>query len=98
MAPRKTKAKAKAKASPLEAPAVSAEEVKEARKALEDKAIKHRANSNLMYWLQSQGKREGYDSLTAAARKEFALHWYAWSLKGGNTVNRTLRQVSNKKN
>lgn len=91
------KKKVAVEAAPLDIPAVSEEEVLDAKKFLDDKEVKHRQNSNLMYWLEAQGKKDGYNALTPTSRKKFFLHWVAKSIKEGNAVNRTWRKINNKK-
>jgi len=105
MAPKaKDKAKAKAKkakdkvtAEPITMPNVSAKEVADAEKVLKDEFEKRRANSNMMYWLQSQEKRDQYDALSPKLRKEFALSWYAWSLREGDTSKVSKRALGAEK-
>ena len=96
----KSKADAKKKTSkrgaaeaptPIAMPNVSAKEVEEAHKLLQDEVNRRRANSNMMYWLQTNGKRNNYAALLPKDRKQFALMWYAWSLKDGDTTKLTKR-------
>ena len=102
MAPRATTAQAKAKAKALAAqkaaeitrPKVSEKEIADARKTLEDKAAKHRANSNMMYYLDQRGERESYEALQPKERKNFALEWFAWSIKEGNVTKSSSRRVN----
>ena len=102
----KSKADAKKKTSkrgaaeaptPIAMPNVSAKDVEEAQKLLKDEADKRRANSNMMYWLQTNGKRNNYDALLPKDRKQFALMWYAWSLKDGDTTKLTKRASGTEK-
>ena len=67
-------------------PNVSAKEVEDAHKSLQDHVERRRANSNMMYWLSQQGKRSNYDALTPKERKDFAIMWFAWSVKEGVTM------------
>ena len=66
-------------------PNVSAKEVDDAQKSLQDHVERRRANSNMMYWLSQQGKLPNYDALTPKERKDFAIMWFAWSVKEGVT-------------
>ena len=72
----KTK-KTEAAAEPIQMPNVSAKEVEDAQKSLQDHVERRRANSNMMYWLSQQGKRPNYDALTPKERKDFAIMWFA---------------------
>ena len=67
MAPKKANGK-KAETKTLERPKVSEAEVADAKNILEDKDAKRRANSNMMYWLKTQNKRDAYDEATPAER------------------------------
>ncbi len=96
MAPKKAKGK-KAEKKTLERLKLSEAEVAEAKKMLEDKDAKRRANSNMMYWLKTQNKRDAYDEATPAERKQFANHWFAWSLHQGTAEQTSKRSVGNEK-
>ena len=103
MGPKKEKTKPKAKIGkgngktdpkPLYRPKVSDAEIAEARKMLEDKDAKRRANSNMMYYLASRGEREAYDQCSSAERKKFALEWYVWSIKESEVKHVTNRKLN----
>ena len=93
----KAKAKDKVTAEPIAMPNVTAKEVADAEKVLKDETEKRRANSNMMYWLQLQDKRAEYDNLSPKLRKEFALSWYAWSLREGDTTKVSKRALGAEK-
>jgi hypothetical protein len=95
MPPKKSKGKDEAKS--LEAPKVSEKELTEAKRVLQSAEEKRRANSNMMYWLNSQDKRAGYDAMSPADRKDFALSWFAWSLKESELKKGTKRRVGTDK-
>ena len=79
--PPKAKAKGKIAAPPpIQAPKVTEKEVNEARRMLSDGQAKHRANSNMMYWLKTTGQRESYDAITPKERKDLFVQWFAWSM------------------
>ena len=103
MGPKKEKTKPKAKIGkgngttnpkPLYRPKVSDAEIAEARKMLEDKDAKRRANSNMMYYLASRGEREAYDQCSSAERKKFALEWFVWSIKESEVKHVTTRKLN----
>ena len=52
---------------------------------MQDHVERRRANSNMMYWLSQQGKLPNYDAWTPKERKDFAIMWFAWSVKEGVT-------------
>eukprot|EP00959_Pyramimonas_sp_CCMP1952_P151156 3163397-Pyramimonas_sp.AAC.1 len=71
MAPKgKAKAKPKAKASPgeLAMPQVSDADLAEAKRILQSSTEKCRTNSNVIYWLNTSGKRVHYDSKTPSSQ------------------------------
>ena len=103
MGPKKEKTKPKAKIGkgngktdpkPLFRPTVSDAEIADAKKLLEDKDRKRRANSNMMYYLASRGEREAYDQCSSAERKKFALEWYVWSIKESEVKHVTTRKLN----
>ena len=103
MGPKKEKTKPKAKIGkgngttnpkPLFRPKVSDAEIAEAKKLLEDKDAKRRANSNMMYYLASRGEREAYDQCSSAERKKFALEWFVWSIKESEVKHVTTRKLN----
>ena len=103
MGPKKEKTKPKAKIGkgngttnpkPLFRPKVSDAEIADAKKLLEDKDAKRRANSNMMYYLASRGEREAYDQCSSAERKKFALEWYVWSIKESEVKHVTTRKLN----
>jgi hypothetical protein len=73
-------------------PNVTSSEVEQAKLALQDENAKRRANSNMMYWLAQEGKRDNYDSMTPSDRKAFALAWYANSAKEGTMTKSSKRK------
>ena len=93
------KAKAKAKrtkatttsAEPLKLPSVTSTEVDAAKKALECADAKRRASSNMLYWLEQRGEKELYGNMEPKQRKDYAIMWYAWSVKEGETKKSTKR-------
>ena len=103
MGPKKEKTKPKAKIGkgngttnpkPLFRPTVSDAEIADAKKLLEDKDRKRRANSNMMYYLATRGEREAYDQCSSAERKKFALEWYVWSIKESEVKHVTTRKLN----
>ena len=98
MAPKKKKSKdAKDSKASLDGIKVSDKELQEAKQTLKDADIKRRANSNMMYWLQTTGKRDDYDNISPQERKEFALRWFAWSLNERETYRSTKRSIGTTK-
>ena len=92
-APSKSKA-AKEAAAALSRPKVTDAEVADAKKTLENKDAKRRANSNMMYYLESRGEKTLYENMPAPDRKRFALEWFAFSLKEGTVTSSSSRKVN----
>jgi len=78
----------------LVVPAVSDGDVAAARAALQDAAEKRRQNSNMHYYLQSIGKKDAYDCMSAAEKKEFFLKWFAKKVGEGNSVSSSSNRVA----
>ena len=83
----------KAAAPKLEMPVVPDGDVEAARKALQDADEKRRQNSNMHYYLQSIGKKNAYELMTAAEKKEFFLKWFAKKVSDGTTVSSSSNSV-----
>ena len=95
--PKKGKHASAEPVAPIAMPNVSAKEVEAAEQLLRNEIEKRRANSNMMYWLRQQNKRDNYDALTPMERKQFSLAWYAWSVKEGDTLKLTKRALGSEK-
>jgi len=80
--------------APLHPPPVSDAEVASARLALQDAAEKRRQNSNMHYYLQSIGKRNAYEQMTSAEKKEFFVKWFAKKVADGTSVASSVQTVS----
>ncbi len=55
----------------IDKPIVTASDIAKAKDVLKDEKAKKRANSNLMYYLQVNGKRDAYDANPHRLRQEF---------------------------
>eukprot|EP00959_Pyramimonas_sp_CCMP1952_P126940 2654832-Pyramimonas_sp.AAC.1 len=78
-------------------PQVSEAEVEEAKRLLQDADERHRANSNMLYWLKCNEQRDGYDAKNGKDKKEFFLRWVAWSTKEKKSKSSSSRTVTNEK-
>ena len=90
----KKKTTAQAQEPQLTRPKVTDAEIADAKKTLEDKDAKRRANSNMMYWLEQRGEKTAYENLEPQKRKQFAVEWFAWSLKDSNVTKSSSRRVN----
>jgi len=98
MAPKKgAKKPVKQDEGVLAKPVVSPDDIARAKKALEDEKFKKRANSNMHYWLQSQGRKAEFDQMTPKQRKEFFDSWIAQKLKSGETTSSGIKDIGTKK-
>lgn len=75
--------KAAAPRQTIDAPVVSDAEVQAAKAALKDADEKRRQNSNMHYYLACSGKKNAYEALTTAEKKEFFLKWFAKKVSEG---------------
>ena len=84
----------KAAAKVLEMPSVHDSGVAAARQALQDAAEKRRQNSNMHYYLQSLGKKDAYERMSAAEKKEFFLKWFAKMVGEDTTTRSATKKVA----
>ena len=75
----------------LDAAIVSDAEVASAQAALKNAAERKRQNSNMHFYLQNIGKKNAYDRLSSAEKKEFFLKWFA-KKAGESTVTSNASQ------
>lgn len=81
----------------IEKPIVSASDIAKAKEALKDEKAKKRANSNMMYYLQSKGQKDDYASMSVAERKHFFEVWFADKMKGGETASSSTKDIGSDK-
>ena len=93
MAPKTTPKKKAADGMCIDKPIVTAADIAKAKDALKDEKAKRRANSNLMYYLQVNGKKDSYDATPHHVRNEFFLAWFADKLKNGETTSSGSKDI-----